>query len=160
EEYFTQLWKRAHKGQPGAIHAIGSRFLGLSIQQRDPKTAEKVLRDSVSWMESGPEMGSVYYAIGNLLAIDPANWRQAHKAYQEALQLIVDPNEKAQVYSALAELSRKTFAGPVLSETAQTKRIDLPTPEIGADDVPLTPEELAPSVREQLHQFALNYIRN
>ncbi len=160
EQYFGKLWKRARIGQPGHIHAIGSHFLGLLIKQRDPKTAEKALRDSVSWMESGPEKGMVCYSLGNLLALSPDNWREANRAYQQALQLIIDPNDKAQVYAALAELSRKTLDRPDQVETELTKRADLPAPGIGADDVPLTADELVPSVRDQMYQFAVNQLRH
>jgi|GEM_PF-843073 len=149
EKYFGKLWKKARQGQPSHIHAVGSHYLGLLIQERDPKTAERALRDSISWMEFGPEKGMVYYSLGNLLAINPDKWRDANQAYQQALQLIIDSDYRSQVYSALDEL-----------ESALTKQVDLPTPEIGADDVPLTAEELALSVRDQMYQFAMVYLRH
>ncbi|HET6975070.1 MAG TPA: ECF-type sigma factor [Pyrinomonadaceae bacterium] len=159
EKYFGRLWKRARRGKyHQQIHAMAANFLGLLIQSRDPRLAEKALRDSIAWLESERETGLAYLSLGNLLSSIPFRQADAEHAYDESLSILDEMEDRAQVHLALANLFQKnlelrTSPPPLPGDLGQLI-------ELGDDlliDSGVVIDEPQPSVYEEMKHFARDH---
>lgn len=158
ERHFGLVWKRDRSGPPGHIHAVAAHYLGQLVQQRDPKTAENALRDSLAWMEDGPERGRVYYSLGTLLENDQSRWDKAQQAYEAALELLVDPEEREEVSRARANLIQEIAQSQAEATVHKSAYPRVELPETWVTDA-IRIEDLQASVHEQTYLFAISYFR-
>lgn len=161
EKYFGRLWRRARRGNHHQqIHAIAANFLGVLLQNRDPKTAEKALRDSILWFPSGRDLGLAYLSLGKLLASIPFRQADAEHAYDESLNVLTEMEDRAQVHRALASLFEKNtelrpYLAPLPGDLGQFIQL--------SDDLPVDSgvviEEPQPSIYQEMEQFVPDYWR-
>jgi len=104
EKYFRKVWER---GRDGYIYAIAAHLFGLLIKNRDRITAERAMRDSLKWYESGYHRALVYHSLGSLLARDPKRRQEAEAAFKQSLEMLTEPKDRVQVYHSLGNLYAK-----------------------------------------------------
>ena len=158
EKYFGLVWKRDRSGPHGHIHATAAYYIGQLVQDRDPKTAEDALRDSLAWMESGPERGRVYYSLGTLLENDQSRWNESEQAYDAALELLVDPEERNEVSRARENLIHKNAQSQAEATFHKSVYTPAELPETWVTDA-IRIEDLQASVHEQTYRYAISYFR-
>jgi len=104
EKYFRQVWERGHDGY---IYAIAAHLFGLLIKNRDAKTAERAMRDSIEWNQSPRHHAQVYHSLGNLYAKDRERWQEAEQAFRRSIYVDNNNNSRAQTLHSLANLLAK-----------------------------------------------------
>ena len=107
EKYFRQVWD---KGRPGYIYAVAAHLFGKLVKDRDRKTAERAMRDSIEWYESSFHRKQVYNSLGNLLAKERGRWREAEQAFEASLKLDDNDRSRAETLNSLGNLLAKDRA--------------------------------------------------
>lgn len=148
----AELWRQLPSAERETL-ALSVDYLAVELEQRLGRlpdeiivlrryAAEKALLDSLEVMETGPERGRAYYALGNLLAEDPDRRDEADQAYIKASDLVEDPEEKSQVAIARAGLEPH-----------------IQVPDTWVDDETVTIDDLRATIHNQAYQFAVSYYR-
>ena len=104
ERYFRAVWEQ---GEPGDIYGIAAHLFGVLVSQRDRKTAEQAMRDSLTWYKAPHHRGHVEHSLGNLLSKRRDRWEEAEEAYQASLELNKNPHHQGQVRHSLGNLLSK-----------------------------------------------------
>jgi RNA polymerase sigma-70 factor, ECF subfamily len=168
EKYFGRVWRRARRAtvhedhaQPGYIGAMAAYYSGQLFQHRDPITAEKALRDSLKWIEAGRERGLVYLSLATLLSTDPKRRDEVEQAFNQSLESLSEPADKAKVHLALAAwLNNPAIKGPSQSTSHDSLEQKHQVSEPWTTEVEIPLEEFRASIQEEMYQFASGYLRD
>ena len=99
ESHFRAVWEQ---GKPGDIYGIAAHLFGGLVSQRDWKTAERAMLDSLRWYRAPHHRGQVLHSLGNLLSKQSDRWEKAEEAYGTSLKLNSDPHHQGEVYASWA----------------------------------------------------------
>jgi RNA polymerase sigma-70 factor (ECF subfamily) len=160
EKYFLKVWRRGRRIQPGYVHAKAAHLLALLVLNRDPKSAEKLLHDSIKWMDARRESGMTHLALGKLIERYPLRLNEAQHAYEKSLELFADPGDQAQAYQALADLHEKKNNAQLQSQmpVAQNAEQSAVVPAPVTTDVEIPLEDFIEPVINEMYQFAEGYL--
>ena len=102
ESHFRAVWEQ---GKPGDIYGIAAHLFGGLVSQRDWKTAERAMLDSLRWYRAPHHRGQVLHSLGNLLSKQSQRWKEAENTYNRSLHLLAgDKPSQGKVWHSLGNL--------------------------------------------------------
>ncbi|HET9526139.1 MAG TPA: ECF-type sigma factor [Pyrinomonadaceae bacterium] len=161
EAYFVKLFRDArHRSEPGFVPAKSAHFLGLLVQHRNPKGAEKALRTAFRWMDADRERGLIWIDLARLIAKDTDRQDEALQVYQESLELL-PAKDQVEVHLAMAALLRQGGASQLLAQMTakQVSAVhEIPVPESLFDDDEMSSDQLRERVEIDMFHFCVSYL--